>query len=269
MRVSIRHDTVYRYSVPASYTIQVLRKTPRPDAHQRVLFWNLDAPGDLNRSTDAFGNITHTQTITRPHTQIRIAVEGAVETAPLTSGRLPDDTYPMSPLVHRVHTMLTQPDEAIVALAHQTLPKGLTNGVHALALTEAIRSRVKYEPGHTEVTSPAVQALELGRGVCQDHAHLFIACARVLGVPARYVSGYVTPTQPEESASYAWADVWLDNGWVSIDVSHGDYAGERHCRLAVGRDYDSAAPVRGVRTGGGFESMEVSVSVHSDSMPQQ
>jgi transglutaminase-like putative cysteine protease len=100
--------------------------------------------------------------------------------------------------------------------------------------------------------------------VCQDHAHLFIACCRARGVPARYVSGYVDPGHDEEAASHAWADVWVEgDGWVSVDITHRVLARERHCRLAVGRDYLSAAPVRGVRTGGGDESLHVEVSVRS------
>ena len=103
--------------------------------------------------------------------------------------------------------------------------------------------------------------LALGRGVCQDHAHLFLACARALGRPARYVSGYLH-TEAEHMASHAWTDVWWPGqGWVSIDVTNRQYASERHCRLAVARDYEAASPVRGVRTGGGEESMRVDVLV--------
>ncbi len=123
---------------------------------------------------------------------------------------------------------------------------------------------MEYQSGITEVTSTAAHALELGRGVCQDHAHLFIACCRARGVPARYVSGYVDPGHDEEAASHAWADVWVEGeGWVSVDVTHRVFARERHCRLAIGRDYLSAAPVRGVRTGGGDETLHVEVSVRS------
>ena len=103
----------------------------------------------------------------------------------------------------------------------------------------------------------------MGHGVCQDHAHLFLACVRGLGVPARYVSGYLYTTA-EHAASHACADVWLSGiGWTSVDITNRQFASDCHCRLAVARDYDSASPVRGVRSGGGEESMEVSVQVQT------
>jgi transglutaminase-like putative cysteine protease len=113
------------------------------------------------------------------------------------------------------------------------------------------------------VTSTASQALALGNGVCQDHAHLMLACCRARGVPARYVSGYIDPGDAEHTASHAWVDVWLDNGWVSVDVTHAAFASGHYCRLAVARDYEAAAPVRGSRVGGKEEKMSVDVSVQA------
>ncbi|KAG1207093.1 hypothetical protein G6F35_011077 [Rhizopus arrhizus] len=144
-----------------------------------------------------------------------------------------------------------------MAFVREILPGGLTTPDDILALANAISDRVAYEPGTTDVTTAASQVLTMGHGVCQDHAHLFLACVRGLGVPARYVSGYVHTTT-EHSASHAWADVWLaDIGWTSVDITNRQFASDSHCRLAVARDYDSASPVRGVRSGGGEESMEI------------
>jgi transglutaminase-like putative cysteine protease len=123
---------------------------------------------------------------------------------------------------------------------------------------------VGYRPGLTEVTSTAAQALTLGNGVCQDHAHLMLACCRARGVPARYVSGYIDPGDVPLSASHAWVDVWLDGGWVSVDVTHAAFASGKYCRLAVARDYEAAAPVRGSRVGGKEEKMDVDVSVSTE-----
>jgi transglutaminase-like putative cysteine protease len=121
---------------------------------------------------------------------------------------------------------------------------------------------VKYNPGITEVTSTAAQALALGNGVCQDHAHLMLACCRARGIPARYVSGYIEPGEVTHGASHAWVDVWLEGkGWISIDVTHAAFASEIYCRLAVARDYEAAAPVRGRRIGGLEEQLKVSVTV--------
>jgi transglutaminase-like putative cysteine protease len=162
-----------------------------------------------------------------------------------------------------VQTRLTQADETVLAFARAVLPNGLSTSDDILTLAGAIHGRVAYEPGTTDVTTAANQVLALGHGVCQDHAHLFLACVRGLNVPARYVSGYLYTTA-EHAASHAWADVWLpDLGWTSVDITNSQFASECHCRLAVGRDYDSASPVRGVRTGGGEESMEISVQVQA------
>ncbi len=267
MKHLIRHITRYRYTQPVNYSIQTLRLTPRNDEHQRALRWHIDAPGSLQANIDAYGNITHTMTLTRPHTEIELRVTGHVEIDHLPNGTLRDDDDRLPVQAYCVSTPLTLPDETVMAFCREVLPGGIREPADALALAVAICDRVKYEPGTTDVTTAAQQVLQLGHGVCQDHAHLFLACARGLGVPARYVSGYLYTTV-EHAASHAWVDVWLpDSGWSSIDVTNRQYASDCHCRLAVARDYDSASPVRGVRTGGGIESMTVSVQVIQGAMP--
>lgn len=263
MRLHIRHETAYRYTAPQYYTIQQLRLTPRPDPHQRVVAWRIDAPGRLQRSVDAYGNITHTMVVTVPHDAITVTVTGTVE---IQSQAVPEPAgqTAISPLVFAVTTPLTQPDDAVRDFAARHLAR-TERAQDFLALAEAICGSVSYESGITEVTSTAAQALKIGRGVCQDHAHLFIACCRAAGAPARYVSGYVDPGGDAPAASHAWADVWIDGtGWVSFDVTHRVLVTERYCRLAIGRDYLSAAPIRGVRTGSGEESMRVKVAVQTE-----
>jgi len=261
MRHLIRHVTHYRYTKPVNYTIQTLRLTPRPDGHQRALRWQIDAPGSLHEQIDAYGNVTHLMTLTRPHDEIELRVVGQVEVDALADGVLPADEDRLPVHAYCVNTALTRPDDAVMDFCRAALPRGLSEPGHAMALAEAICQAVKYEPGITDVTTAATEVLQMGHGVCQDHAHLFLACARGLGVPARYVSGYVY-TADEHAASHAWADVWLHGrGWVSVDITNRQYASDCHCRLAVARDYDSASPVRGVRTGGGTESMAVKVQV--------
>ena len=117
-------------------------------------------------------------------------------------------------------------------------------------LSAAIRDKVHYDIVYTDVDSTAEEAAAAGHGVCQDHAHLFLAAARLSGVPSRYVSGYIMPGDTQHAASHAWVDAWFaETGWVSVDVTHAQFAADWHCRIAVGRDYESAGPVRGVRTG--------------------
>ena len=262
MRLSIRHETEYRYTTPAHYSIQQLRLTPRIEPQQRVLNWRIDAPGRLQRFADAYGNVSHTMVLTAPHDAIRVVVTGSVELG--GPGGTDQGDRELSPLVFAVATPLTAADEPVLEFAGQHL-RTKDRAAGFLALAESICSAVAYESGITEVTSTAAHALEIGRGVCQDHAHLFIACCRSGGVPARYVSGYVDPGHSDQAASHAWAEVWIEGeGWVSVDVTHRELAREGHCRLAIGRDYLSAAPVRGVRTGGGEESLRVQVSVLAD-----
>jgi transglutaminase-like putative cysteine protease len=263
MRLSVRHETTYRYTTPAHYSIQQLRLTPRAEPHQRVLGWRIEAPGRLQRFTDAYGNVTHTLVLAAPHDAIRVVVTGSVDIGAQAGSAEPSERE-LSPLVFAVATPLTAADEPVREFAGRHL-RNRDRAGDFLALAEGICATVAYETGITEVTSTAAHALEIGRGVCQDHAHLFIACCRASGVPARYVSGYVDPGHSDQAASHAWAEVWIEGeGWVSIDVTHRQLAGEGHCRLAIGRDYLSAAPVRGVRTGGGEESLRVQVSVLSN-----
>ncbi|OAJ55171.1 transglutaminase [Paraburkholderia ginsengiterrae] len=269
MYLTIRHDTSYRYEATVHYSIQQLRLTPASGASQVVRRWGIDAPGKLDSTFDAYGNVLHTLVINKPHSEIRLQVTGEVETIPLVDGHLRDGVGPI-PLEHfTCSTRLTEADAAIRELA-ASVP-ALSSSAHLIQLSEQIVQRVKYTSGVTEVTSTAAQALALGNGVCQDHAHLMLACCRARGVPARYVSGYIepgegraegSPAEDSHGASHAWVDVWLEGtGWISVDVTHAAFASEIYCRLAVARDYEAAAPVRGRRIGGLEEQLKVSVTV--------
>jgi transglutaminase-like putative cysteine protease len=263
MKLSIRHQTVYHYTAPLTHTIQQLRLSPRKEPHQRTLSWQILTPGRRHAFIDAFGNDSHMLTISGPHDEVRITASGTVEIDPLQAGRL-HQAGSLSPLVYTVPTRLTQADDAVTEFAWRHLQRG-AGGHQFLALADGLAARVAYQSGATAVTTTAADALRLGQGVCQDHAHLFLACCHVLAIPARYVSGYIYPGDAPHAASHAWVDVWSEEdgfaGWVSIDVTHARFADDRLCRLAVGRDYESAAPVRGVRRGGGKESLQVGVDV--------
>lgn len=263
MALAIRHETVYHYTAPQSYTIQQLRLWPRTEPHQQVRAWSIATTGRRHAFNDAFGNPCHMLTITGRHEEVRIVAEGIVEVAPLDRGRLPDASG-FSPLVFTVPTRLTEADDAVIEFAHAFLPPS-ADGSRLLAFADAIRGKVTYQSGATVVTSTGAEALKLGRGVCQDYAHLFLACCHVRGIPARYVSGYIDPGDSSHAESHAWVDVWVEEsgyaGWCSIDITHARYADASLCRLAVGRDYDSAAPIRGVRRGGGTETLDVRVDI--------
>lgn len=263
--LAIRHVTHYRYTEPIGYTIQTLRLSPRPEAHQHVLSWNISTPGRRTPFVDAYGNLSQILTVTEPHQEIRIQVEGLVDLLPLDRGRLAG-CKELSPLVFTVPTRLTEPTPEVSAFAQASLPEQ-PRSADFIALAEAIAGTVAYRSGATGVHSTAAEALALGQGVCQDHAHLFLACCHARGIPARYVSGYIHAGLAVCAESHAWVDVWVEekdfSGWISLDVTHACLQGDALCRLAVGRDYDSASPVRGMRRGGGDESLFVQVQVEA------
>jgi len=260
MRFSIRHETTYHYGTRVQYSIQQLRQTPSNTPSQFVIRWNIDAPNKLAHSYDTYGNVLHTLVLTRPHQSIRLVVDGEVDTVALQDGRLLEGPGRIPLPYFTCQTRLTLPDAALTAMAAQAGP--LATPEQLVGLARNIGERVEYRTGITAVTSTAAEALELGNGVCQDHAHLMLALCRARGLPARYVSGYVDVGEVSDAASHAWVDVWLDDlGWVAVDVSHACFASEKYCRVAVGRDYESAAPVRGMRVGGGDEELEVTVAV--------
>jgi transglutaminase-like putative cysteine protease len=268
MQLHIRHETTYHYDLPVKYSIQTLRLTPRRDAGQRALSWKVTAPGRRMEQTDAHGNITHLLTLEEPHREISVVVQGIVD----TGGSEPfADDGPLSPLAYLAPTPLTQSDEALRHFASSILQGGSSLRERVERLADTLHSAIRYRRGVTAVTDSAATVLARGEGVCQDHAHAFVACCRSSGIPARYVSGYLYSPDAPEVASHAWADVWLgqDTGWLSIDITHRKIAGDCHCRLAVGRDYLDAAPIRGVRQGGGAETMQVSVLVATSQQQQQ
>jgi len=270
MLLAIRHETVYRYSHRVDHSVQIARLTPRPEPGQRTLRWSLASPGRQVEQIDAFGNITHLITVDEPIEEIHLLAEGLVDTSD-AEGWLPTEEAGLSPLAFLASTRLTEPDDAIGRLAARWRPDAARDPETLLEIAGAIRDAVVWEHGITTVDHDAAEALALGRGVCQDHAHLFAAVCRLLGVPVRYVSGYFHPAGEQAVASHAWADAWLgaERGWFSVDITHGSTAGASHCRLAVGRDYLDAGPVRGVRRGGGEEALHVAVNVSGTPTPQR
>jgi len=263
MKLSIHHETQYEYSVPLRYSTQSLRLTPLPSDHQTVLQWALHAPGTLFAQRDGYGNQSHTWTLARRLMRGAIRAAGVVETH--ASPWLVDEPGLPSPLVYLRPTALTPFDVKLLALGVDALSDG-AGPQSLLALAARVCERVRYTAGVTDVHTTALDALQLGAGVCQDQAHVFIAVCRANGVPARYVSGYFYAPESTRLASHAWVDVCLDPAkrrWLSVDVTHGCLMDERHVRLAVGPDYAACLPIRGVRHGGGDEAMHVRVDIRA------
>lgn len=267
MRLSVEHETNYRFDRPANHSIQYLRLTPRADSCQSMLSWTLTTPGQVKRWIDGFANVSHVSVQNGVHAEVPVMVRGQVETID-TFGVLPSDDG-LPPLMFTRPTRFTQVDAAIEELARPLIERkndeGPVAALHALMWT--LHTSIAYRSGFTDVETTAAESLARGSGVCQDHAHLFIACARVLGIPARYVSGYLY-CEPDEQghaaslASHAWAEAFVDDlGWVSFDTTNSRCATDAYVRLAVAFDYVGAAPIRGMRSGGGLEEMTVRVNV--------
>lgn len=263
MKLAIQHETHYDYSAPLQYALQSLCLTPQASAHQTVHDWSVSAPAPLFAQRDGYGNLAHTWSVVRRMHGSAVRAAGTVETH--SSPSLVDPAAP--PWLYLRDTPLTSADAQLAALGRTHLGEGGAQGVDeaaAMALCHAVLRRVRYEPGTTDVRTPAVQAWQQGAGVCQDHAHVYIAACRANGVPARYVSGYFYAADAPHLASHAWVDVCVDvdaRRWLSIDITHGCRMDERHVRLAVGPDYAACPPIRGVREGGGDETMRVQIQI--------
>ena len=260
MQLHIRHETVYRYGEPVKRSVQNLRLTPRRDPVQRALSWTISAPGRQHEQIDAYGNVVHLLTLDEPHREIRIVVQGVVETMDADAGPLPNDGK-LSPLTYLAETSLTRPDAAIQSFATGNMPRSGDRRAALMKLAEAVGEAVHYERGATDVHASAVNAFSRGKGVCQDHTHIFLSAARTLGIPARYVTGYLLAGGEEHApAHHAWAEAWTEGlGWVGFDPTNRACATEAYIRTATGLDYAEASPIRGVRSGGGTETMRVLV----------
>src|SRR5450631_228839 len=266
MRIRISHATTYRYDTPPTGVIQVLRLTPRNHDGQYVVAWRVDLSDDclVHLHEDAFGNITHSFTAEGPFKELSVAVEGEVDTLDtrsVVSGAV--ERFP--PHLFLRETALTQPDAAIIDFADSARAGAGTEPLPLLhGLMNALNREMKFDTDPTHVATTAAEAFALRRGVCQDLTHIFIAAARQLGVPARYIGGhfYRADGVTAQDAGHAWVEAFIENlGWVGFDPTNGISTTDAHVRVAAGLDYLGAAPVRGTRFGGAGETLKVAVLV--------
>ncbi|HEY6381942.1 MAG TPA: transglutaminase family protein [Pseudolabrys sp.] len=266
MRIRISHSTTYAYEMPPTGVTQLLRKTPRDHDGQHVLAWRIDISEDclLHQHEDAFGNITHYFTADGPLTKLTVEVDGEVDTQD-TDGVVRGAIERFPPQLYLRETPLTQTDPAIVEFAQTTRAAGDRDSLILLHdLMVALNREIAFDTDPTHAATTAAQAFTLRRGVCQDITHIFVAAARALGVPARYIGGHFHRADgvTTQEAGHAWAEAYVENlGWVGFDPTNGICTTESHVRVAVGLDYLGAAPVRGTRFGGGGETLAVAVRV--------
>jgi transglutaminase-like putative cysteine protease len=265
MRLRISHSTTYQYDPPATGVIQVLRMTPCNHDGQYVANWQVDVSVDarLDMRYDAFGNITHAFS----HgalADLTVHVAGQIETQD-TGGILRGAVERFPPGLFLRATSLTETDAAMHQMARQMFEESEGNTLDFLhGLLLQLNEYMAFDADPTNTGTSAIEAFKLRRGVCQDYAHIFIASARSVGVPARFVSGhfYRDDGDVHQEAGHAWAEAFVpDLGWVGFDPANGISTTDAHARVAIGLDYLGAAPVRGTRYGGGAETLSVAVRV--------
>jgi len=257
MRIRVDHRTTYRYDAPASSLVQALRVTPVEHAGQHLIDWRVDADidGSFRESRDAFGNRVTMFYADGPVTEMTLSVTGLADVTDMAGLIQAEETLPFAAYLRT--TDLTRCDPGIAALAERFRGEAPLTALHALCA--AIYSEMRFEVGLTGTATSAGAALAAGHGVCQDFAQIFVASARLLGMPARYVSGHLARDEAQEAA-HAWAEAYVpDIGWIGFDPANGISPTDHYLRVAIGLDYLDAAPIRGARRGGGTESLTVSV----------
>lgn len=284
------HTTAYRYSEPVPVCHNEVHLAPRDSSRQRVRRHRLDVtppPAGVSDHTDVFGNRVGFFTVDEPHERLVVTsvsdVEVAVEPAAIPGDRPWEEVVAMVNdrpgresiwlRQFRLESPLVAWDADLVAWGGRSFPAGRPWCDAVLDLTRRIHGEFVYDPAATTISTPVVEAFALRRGVCQDFAHLQIACLRALGLPARYVSGYIgsdggTDGAPSAQAfvgahaSHAWISCWGGPaGWIDLDPTNDCRGGAHHVTVAWGRDYGDVCPIKGVYVGGGDHAMDVGVRV--------
>jgi len=272
MRLEISHTTRYEYSQPVVHGLQRLRLKPKTSHGQHIREWHTDLNGATEQVEydDQHNNQVTLISVDPGVTEMNVTCRGVVDTSDHV-GVLGDHVGHMPLWCFLRATPLTRAGlkvRALVANVDADKDKPL-DFLHALS--ERIRETVAFESGVTDVTTTAEQALTLGSGVCQDHAHIFISAGRLLDIPMRYIGGYLMMNDRiEQEAGHGWAEAYIgDLGWVGFDVSNGISPDERYVRVATGCDYTEAAPVTGIAMGAGEISLAVHLSVEQKLVEQQ
>jgi transglutaminase-like putative cysteine protease len=262
MRLEIVHTTRYRYSGPIAETVMEVRLRPMDGNGQRCIEFNLEISSGIQPRAyrDGYGNNVHYFNLVRPHASLSVTSTSVVETGGVLEAN-PGEDLVQDFLRFRSPVKDTPGIRELAGRHPMADPSSGPSVAQALdELTLAISREFTYDRAVTNVYSAVDEVLALRAGVCQDFAHLFIAVARTMGVPARYVSGYIHAPGAATTASHAWGEAWIPGrGWVGYDATHPVRAAEHHVRLAVGRDYSDAAPTRGIYVGSAGGTMDVHV----------
>ncbi|MGO9836271.1 MAG: transglutaminase family protein [Polyangiaceae bacterium] len=288
MRLRVVHATDYEYEQPLTTSYHELRVTPRDGETQIRVAHRVEitpAPNALTVRTDFFGNCTHYFSLHQPHRSLRIVATSEVELEgrrqlPLAApsrgweevrGRIASERKPevLDAYSFTFDSSYVRAATSLREYALPSFPPARPLMEAARDLTRRIHQEFTYDPSATQISTPLAEVLRKRRGVCQDFAHLQIGCLRSLGLPGRYVSGYMMTKPPPgrprlvgADASHAWASTFCpDVGWVDFDPANDVIPSDGHVTMAYGRDFGDVTPVRGVIHGGGRHAMRVSVDV--------
>jgi transglutaminase-like putative cysteine protease len=267
MRVRIEHETHYAYDGQVRSLIQSLRLTPRSHNGQHVKRWRIEpsVDGRLRPREDALGNLVHQFSSDTPASALSLRVVGEIETSD-THGVVLGTVERAPALYYLRETDLTTADDDLYAFAEDAAGDRSDALAMMHRLSASLHEAMTFDQTTTHAATTAAEAFAARRGVCQDITHIFLACARHLGIPARYVSGYFLRADGvvQQEAGHAWAEAKIpDLGWVGFDATNGICVSEAHVRVAIGLDYNGAAPVRGSRVGGGGERLAVTLNVEN------
>jgi transglutaminase-like putative cysteine protease len=264
MRLLVNHITHYKYDAPVDYSLQQVRLQPKERPGQEIVKWELRVEGGKKELgfTDQHANHVDLISIDKGSDSLVIHSQGVVKMSNSSGVVGPHNGF-MALWNFLRPTPLTAPGVAVDLLISELGNEFADDLSRAHLLSALITKHVPYVIGKTNSETTAEQALEISGGVCQDHAHIFIAAMRKMGFPARYVSGYLKMNDRiEQDATHAWAEAHFDNiGWVGFDVSNGYSPDNRYIRVATGCDYNDAAPVSGLRFGGTQEKLVVHLQV--------
>ena len=289
MLLHVLHETAYDYVPPVRTAQHMAHLKPANTGRQRLLSHRLTVdpePAQQTEAVDVYGNTRSFFSLQFSHDTLRVLAESLVETA---ASEVPADSQPWQEVTERMRYhrgaqydpasefIFASPyvprDDAFVAYAQPSFPEGRPVVEAARELMQRIHADFEYETTATDVNTPALEALALRKGVCQDLAHVMLGCLRSLGLPARYVSGYLLTEPPAgqprlvgTDASHAWVALYLParegpGAWVDFDPTNDRTAGEDYVTLAIGRDYSDVSPMRGVIHGGASHSLRVAVTV--------
>jgi transglutaminase-like putative cysteine protease len=283
VKYRVRHTTSYAYAEPVDLASHMLHLTPRQLPHQSVRSAILDAVPEVARSsegTDHFGNFVSWLFLDLPHAEFEVTAEAVVDVAfppPPDAAGTPAwdalaatarDTWPVAEFAF--DSALAPARPAVAEYVRPSFPAGRPVLEGLLDLNARIRREFAFRAGVTTIATPVEKVLAQRAGVCQDFTHLMISGLRALGLPARYVSGYIRTRPPPGRAprrgadqSHAWVGAWLgpEHGWIDLDPTNDLVVQDEHVVLAWGRDYRDVSPVRGVILGGGKHSLSVSVDL--------